>query len=175
MKLHSGTGTDKMTNRNVILSLLGRMPKQEELRRRKLDYDLRYKRYSRITLDKLSELRSNLSRSELPATFVDELGKYLLDSAQRGFFLGYKSKYNDREKKFERDNTTDVHCFPIANGSPFDLYSDEHFSKYEEELYHIMDAIELNVPDQEGYPSDVSGAKREIHKNVRKEWIRNNK
>ena len=38
-----------------------------------------------------------------------------------------------------------------------------------------MDAIELNVPDQEGYPSDVSGAKREIHKNVRKEWIRNNK
>ena len=175
LKLHSGTGTDKMTNRNVILSLLGRMPKQEELRRRKLDYDLRYKRYSRITLDKLSELRSNLSRSELPATFVDELGKYLLDSAQRGFFLGYKSKYNDREKKFERDNTTDVHCFPIANGSPFDLYSDEHFSKYEEELYHIMDAIELNVPDQEGYPSDVSGAKREIHKNVRKEWIRNNK
>ena len=52
---------------------------------------------------------------------------------------------------------------------------DLSFSKYEEELYHIMDAIELNVPDQEGYPSDVSGAKREIHKNVRKEWIRNNK
>ena len=176
LKLHSGTGgAKKMTNRNVILSLLGRMPKDEELRKKKLNYDLRYKRYSRITLDKLSELRSNLSRSELPATFVDELGKYLRDSAHRGFFLGYESKYNDKEKKYESDHTSDVQCFPLANGKPFDLYSDEHFSKYEEELYHIMDAIELNVPDQEGYPSDVSGAKREIHKNVRKEWIRNNK
>jgi hypothetical protein len=145
------------------------------LRRKKLNYDLRYKRYSRITFDKLSELRSSLSRSELPATFVDELGKYLLDSANRGYFLGYKSIYNNTEKKFERNTSTDVRCFPLANGTPFDLYSDEHFSKYEEELYHIMDAIELNVPDKEGYPSDVSGAKREIHKNVRKEWIRDNK
>ncbi|MBT4208497.1 hypothetical protein HOE22_09160 [Candidatus Woesearchaeota archaeon] len=175
LKLHSGSGTDKMTNRNVILSLLGRMPSEEELRRKKLNYDLRYKRYSRITFDKLSELRSSLSRSELPATFVDELGKYLLDSANRGYFLGYKSIYNNTEKKFERNTSTDVRCFPLANGTPFDLYSDEHFSKYEEELYHIMDAIELNVPDKEGYPSDVSGAKREIHKNVRKEWIRDNK
>lgn len=170
LRNHSGTAIDKMTNRNVIMSLLGKMPSDEELRRKKLNYDLRYKRYSRITFDHLSPLRGNLSRSDLPATFVDCLGQYIIRSAKRGYFVGYK--YDYKAGTHIKDESSETRCFPLANGKPFDLYSDEHFAKFEEQLYHLMNSIELNVPTKEGYPSDLSGARRHIQKNIRKEWVR---
>jgi hypothetical protein len=155
-----------MTNNNVINATLGRLPSETELRKKTLDYDMKFKRYTDSTLERLAKLRQDMSRAQLPATFVDGLGKYIKDSAIRGYFLG--CEYTSTNNKWVRDDNTETECFPMANGTPHDLYSDEHHTEFENSLTLVLGAIERDCPIQDGYPSDLSGAKRLIEMNVYK-------
>ncbi len=161
-------GVRKMTNRNVVIATLGKIPSEVELRKKKLDYDLRFKRYTNSTLEQLSELRAEMTKANLPATFIDSLGHYIKKSAEQGYFTGYNYNYDGKNSKWERDDNTETECFPMANGTTYDLYSDEHHTEFENSLRLVLNAIEQYCPDQDGYPSDSTGAKRLIEMNIYK-------
>jgi hypothetical protein len=155
-----------MTNNNVVNAILGKLPSDTDLRKKTLNYDMRFKRYTDTTLEKLDELRKDLTRANLPSTFVDGLGKYIKDSAIRGYFIG--CEYNSINNKWVRDDNTETECFPMSNGTIHDLYTDEHHTEFENSLTDVINAIERDCPIQDGYPSDLSGAKRLIEMNVYK-------
>jgi hypothetical protein len=164
MRKYSGAGLT-LTNNNVINSLRGRMPKHSELRRHELDYDMKYKRYSTLTLNSLSNLRHNMTRADLPATFIDKLGMMILQSAKQGYFTG--CDHTRKNDAWVRLDKTEIQVFPMSNGKIHKLYSDAHYFLFEEGLEKILHTIMSNCPKSiGGYSSDLASSKREIEMKI---------
>ena len=164
MRKYGGTGLT-LTNNNVINTLMGKMPTHPDLRRHKLDYDMRFKRYSNLTLDKLLKLRQDMTRADLPATFIDKLGSIILQSAKQGFFVG--CDYTRKNDKWVRLVKTEKQVFPMANGKVHKLYSDEHYFSFVEGLEKVLHVIKASCPKKVGgYPSDSASSKREIETKI---------
>jgi len=170
MRKYSGSGVGKLaklTNNNVVNTLMGRLPTDEELRRKKLDYDLDYMRYSKYTLDSLMYLRQSMTRAVLPATFIDNLGRTILDSSKRGYFVGCEWK-KDTNGVYKREDASEVKCFQMSNGTPYKLYSDDHYFAFEDRVRKLCHTVKSAPPD-DGY-QPPSAAKRHIETTIYKAY-----
>jgi len=170
MRTYSGSGTGKnakLTNNNVVNALMGRLPTDKELRSKKLDYDLDYMRYSKVTLDALLGLRQDMTRAMLPATFLDNLGRTILESAKRGYFVGCDWQ-KDSNGVFQRESASQKEVFPMSNGTPHKLYSDDHYFSFEDGLRKVCHTVKSAPPD-DGY-QPPSAAKRHIETTIYKAY-----
>ena len=165
MRKYGGSGLT-LTNNNVVNILMGRLPNEKELNNRILDYDMRYKRYSNITLEKLMQLRQNHSQAVLPATFLSKLGREILQSAYRTHFIGCDWKYDKTIREYVRDDITEKHIFHMGNGTPYDIYSDNHYFAFVDKLVKVLNSIEYNIP-RDGYQPPAA-AKRHMETVIQK-------
>ena len=165
MRKYGGSGLT-LTNNNVVNILMGRMPNEKELNDRVLDYDMRYKRYSNFTLEKLLELRKAVPQSLLPATFLDKLGKAILQAAYRTHFIGCDWNYDSQIREYVRDENTEKHIFNMGNGVPFDIYSDDHYFAFIDSVGKVLNSVEYNIP-KEGYQPPAA-AKRHMEMVIHK-------
>ena len=111
------------------------------------------------------KLRQDMTRADLPATFIDKLGSIILQSAKQGFFVG--CDYTRKNDKWVRLVKTEKQVFPMANGKVHKLYSDEHYFSFVEGLEKVLHVIKASCPKKVGgYPSDSASSKREIETKI---------
>lgn len=163
--------SDKLTVNNVCLMILGKIPTEKQLLRKKLDFDLAFKRYSNLILDKMLDLRESMSSSNLPAPFLDKLGVYLVQSAKQGYFVYQKYAIDQNTKTWSIvANSVEEHF-----KSNHKLYSDEHFAEFEIVLDFWVKSIEQKCPaatqyTSGGWSAPAGDAKMEIYKLAGTVW-----
>jgi len=165
MRKYGGSGLT-LTNNNVVNVLMGRLPNEKELRTRVLDYDMRYKRYSNFTLEKLLELRQQYSKAVIPATFLDKLGRLILQAAYQTHFIGCDWNYDSTIREYVRDTNTEKHIFHMGNGIPYDIYSDNHYFAFVDSVEKVLNSIGYNIP-RDGYQPPAA-AKRHMETVIQK-------
>lgn len=165
---------NKLTANNVCHMTLGKIPTEKELRRKKLKFDLAFKRYATSLLDKMSDLRESMSATDLPAPFLDKLGAYLVKSAKDGYIIGKKWDLNPSTGDYELDDGSVEKYFE----SKHDLYTDEHFAEFEMVVDFWVASIEDNCPKAQkyttgGWTAAAGQANREIHELAKTIWNNN--
>ena len=69
-------GQLKLSNRNVLHAILGGIPSEKNLRKKRLNFDLKRIRYTDLILEQINWLRKQLNRGMLPE--IDILAKFFL-------------------------------------------------------------------------------------------------
>ena len=127
-------GQLKLSNRNVLHAILGGIPSEKNLRKKRLNFDLKRIRYTDLILEQINWLRKQLNRGMLPGPFIDILAKFFLSLVDNNFLQGKVQKheevYDDKKKKmvwkwvdYDVEKT-----FPINH----EQYTDEHYTAFEE-------------------------------------------
>jgi hypothetical protein len=156
--------SDKLTPNNVCYMILGRIPTEKQLLRKKLDFDLAFKRYTNSILDKILDLRESMTAANLPSSFLDKFGAYLVKSAKGGYCEGKKWELDKNTGEMEIITSTIKKYFE----SEHDLYSDEHFAEFETIIDFWVKALEFHCPapgrfQTGGWPAPAGEAGQAIH------------
>jgi len=159
---------NKLTVNHILKMTMGRKPNIREIRSKKLNLDLRIKRYSNLIIKTFSKLRNDMTSQQLPAPFIEKIAEILYKSAKNGCFIG---------KKYVKDLVTTSPTFGdmiIKNpdkdidtyfNSKHKLYSDEHYAEFEMILGWWMYWIVNKKPDG-GWQNTAGGAGKEIYATV---------
>ncbi len=156
-----------LTNRVVITAHIGGVPTMKQLRKKHIDFNMKFKPYSKILLDNSADLRESLGKSVVSNHFMTKLLEYCIVSAEEGKFQSQSWTLDPVNKTWVPEGTSE-YVFPIGNGTPYKLYSDEHLALFEDYVNFIFGEIKY-VGRPTGLPSAYAESGRWITKHT-KTW-----
>ena len=135
-------------------------------RKAKINFNMKYKRYSDIILKRLLEIRMALGSSDAAAPFLRALANYFREASTEQRFYGAKYLRDGTEEEGTHKN-----CFSFAGK----IYEDEHFFEFKRYLDYISLCFEECMPPDDGFAGTLPTALKEIHRYMlkfQKKWNR---
>ena len=133
---------NKITNKVVLGATIHELTNKEK-RTAKINFDMRFKRYSDDILKVILMLRTTFGTQYCKAPFLTMLAKHFRKAAMTGKFEGMN---------FDRDGKPIMkslkQCFTINS----DLYEDEHYFEFKKYLEFLGNRLDNCDPPREGFP-----------------------